>query len=341
MSNDLLPDDLPDRQFHVIAAVLVIVLICGVLYWIDFFYIAGKLEANQIGPEWKLHATVIRAVIENLIAGAVAAILLALTFRWIVAFIDPRDRVIEIPPRKITDRLLKNAQKTRDYIFIGNTATFVSTAVLPVLCDSVRKSGHPRSVTLILIDLMNDEAVKSYSAFKLSGKQTASKVADRQLARWVPPLNQPVGETSAEIKGKILAAIYLAAYSCLQSGMGVSIYLRNSFTPFRADMTDPEVVLTQESANESAVAFSSDGHFYGWYHKEADAQRMQGIKIDIADRREALRSLLLAHPSSTMEEIRAAIISVAKHFSHLRPIADNEDVVSIAAQRVTHPNHAY
>lgn len=340
MSQDLLPNDMPARHIHVVVAVVLVSIICMLLYWADL-HIAEAIDKNKISDEWKQHAVVIRAVLENLIAGAVAAILLALTYRSIVAFIDPRDRVIEISPSSITNRLIKNAQGTRNYIFIGNTATFVTAAVLPVLSDSVRMTGHPRSVTLVLIDLMDPDAVASYSAFKLSGRHTASKVADQHLARWVPPLNKPQVETSDQIAAKVLAAIYLAAFSCLQSGMMISVYLRKSFTPFRVDMTDAEVVLTQESESESAVAFSSGGHFYGWYHKEADAQRMQGIKVDIAGERENLRQLILVHPSSTKEEIKKAILAVANHFLHLSPIVKNEEVITLAAERVARPSHGY
>lgn len=340
MSQDILPNDMPARNKHVVAAVALVSVICAFLYWTDL-HLAVAIEKNKISDEWKQHAVVIRAVLENLIAGAVAAVLLALTYRWIVAFIDPRDRVIEISPSSITNRLIKNAHRTRDYIFIGNTATFVTVAVLPVLSDSVRMTGHPRSVTLVLIDLMNPGAVASYSAFKLSGRHTASKVADQYLARWVPPLNKPQAETPNQISAKVLAAIYLAAFSCLQSGMMVSIYLRNSFTPFRVDMTDSEVVLTQESEKESAVAFSFSGHFYGWYHKEADAQRMQGVKVDIAGERENLRQLGLVHPSSTREEIKKSISAVVNHFPHLRPLAQNDEIISMAVERVARPSHGY
>ncbi len=335
-----LSDEMPNGQRRVIVAVLAVGLLCAILYWLNI-QITVIASDETVPREWRQHAEIIKSVLENLIAGAIAAILLALTFKWIIAFVDPKDRVIEISPNNITSRLLHNALRTRSYVFMGNTATFVSAAVLPVLSDSIRVSGIPRSVKLILIDPLDESAIKRYSEFKFRAMQTASKVGDQHLARWVPPITTPRGESSDEISAKALAAIYLCAFSSLQSGMEVSIFLRRSFTPFRADMTNTEVVLTQESANESAVAFPAQGHFYGWYHKEAEAQCMQATEIDVAGERNQLSHLGLAHPSSPREEIKKSLIALVGHFSHLKKLAENQTVIDNAAEKISRPSHAY
>lgn len=339
-NQELLSNEMPNGQRRVVVAVMAIFFLCLGLYWLDL-HVSAFADNEENPAQLRQHAGIVKAVLENLIAGSIAAILLALTFKWIVALVDPKDRVIEVSPSNITPRLLRNARRTSNYVFIGNTATFVSAAVLPVLSDAVRTTGIPRSITLILIDPMDKEALQSYSEFKLRAAQTASKVADQDLARWVPPIATPKGESSEEISAKVLAAIYLGAFASLQSGMEVSIHLRKSFTPFRADMTNSEVVLTQESASESAVAFSSEGHFYGWYHKEADAQSMQSTKIDIAGEREQLRKLGLMHPSASKEEIKKSIVALANHFDHLKELAVNQDVINQATKNVTRPTHAY
>ena len=213
--------------------------------------------------------------------------------------------------------------------------------MLPVLVDAARTSGHPRTVKLFLLDPMDNKSVESYSSFKLRAAQTASKVADVDLARWVPRAQQVQGETADEIAAKVAAAIYLAAWSSLQSTMTVTVYLRRAFTPFRVDMTDPEVVLTQESATESAVAFSSAGHFYGWYHKEADAQQMQAIVLDFAAERDRVPNLRLAAPSDTSKNIEAAMLRLLDAFPYLAPLASRLDVLSLAVGRVSNPTHAY
>lgn len=340
MSKDFLPDDLPHASRQVAASVGVVVVISGLLYVLDF-KIASLIDENTVSPFWKQNATLVRSVLENLIAGAVAALILALTYRWIVAFIDPRDRVIEVSPGSITERLLKNARRTRNYVFLGNTATFVTAAVLPVLVDAARMSGHPRTVKLFLLDPLDEQAVESYSSFKHRVAQTASRVADANLARWVPRAKPPKGETADEIAAKVIAAIYLAAWSSLQSTMTITVYLRRSFTPFRVDMSDSEVVLTQESAEDSAVAFSSMGHFYGWYNKEADAQQVQATAIDFAGERSNVQRLRLAAPSDATADIEAAIGRLLHCFSHLTNLIARPGVVARAAERVANPTHAY
>lgn len=331
---------MPDGQRRVAVTVIVVGLLCLFLYWLVLQ--AAEFANNEKTPQnWRQHAEIVKSVLENLIAGAIAAILLAITFKWIVALVDSKDRVIEITPSSITDRLLKNAAKTRSYVFIGNTATFVSAAVLPVLSDVNRTSGIPRSIKLILIDPMDSETLERYSEFKLRARHTASKTGDQYLARWVSPINTLKSESTEEITAKVLAAIYLGAYASLQSGMEVSIYLRKSFTPFRVDMTNTEVVLTQESSNESAVAFPAEGHFYGWYHKEADAQCMQATKIDIAGDRNGLQKLYLAHPNSSINEIKTSLNNLINNFSHIKNLGDNQNILNLAAKKISHPSHAY
>jgi hypothetical protein len=340
MSKDILSDELPRASRQVAASVGIVLAISVALYAVDF-QIANHTDAQDLSPFLKQNIPLLRSILENLIAGAVAALILALTYRWIVALIDPRDRVIEVSPDFITTRLLKNARHTRNYVFLGNTATFVTAAVLPVLVDAARTNGHPRTVKLFMIDPLDSQSVESYSSFKLGIAQTSSKVADADLARWVPRANNVKSEAPAEIAAKVVAAIYLAAWASLQSTISVTVYLRRSFTPFRVDMTDLESVLTQESATDSAVAFSSRGHFYSWYHKEADAQEMQAVALEFSTKQLDVQKLCLAAPSESEVKIEQALVRLLTAMPHLGKLAANQQIVSLAARRVARPTHAY
>ncbi|MFN3440413.1 MAG: hypothetical protein ACK41V_22135 [Acidovorax sp.] len=340
MTNHFLADELPTKNVHIVGAIGAVLIVCAFLYWLNIRFLVDFEVLNPESP-WKAHAEVARSVVENLIAGSIAAILLALTFKWIIQIIDPRDRVLEINSSNITDRLIKNAQTTRNYIFIGNTASFVSASILPVLSDSIRITGQPRTATLILIDPTYEDAVKSYSNFKQGILQSASKTADLNLARWVPPASDIKIESTLEVQAKVLSAIYLACYSSMQSGFSLNVYLRKTFTPFRADMSDTEIVLTQESADQSAVAFSSSGHFYGWYHKEADAQRMQSVKIDIDGQQIQTRLIGLAHPSRSKEEIQKSVHLMLQQFPHIASLASDAELVNKTASRISRPSSSY
>jgi hypothetical protein len=225
------PADLPANRRHLFVFVALIGALSIALYWVDL-QVAKALESPDLTAIWKPHASIIRAILENLIAGAIAAILLALTYRWVVALIDPADRVIEVAPGAITERLLKNASRTRSYTFIGNTASFVSAAVLPVIVDSARSSGLPKSVSLFLVDPTDTRAVASYVGYKDRVIRAASRVADQGLAMWVPPAADRPTEMPDNVVAKVLAAIYLAAFAALPSGVSVAVYLRRSITRF-------------------------------------------------------------------------------------------------------------
>ncbi len=330
--------DLPQSGNHRIIFVIAVAAICALLYLADYELKASVDETTSAAM--KQHVSIIISVIENLIAGAIAAVLLALTYRWIVDWIDPGDRVIEVPPSQITDRLLANARKTRSYVFIGNTASFVSSSVIPILAESARISGHPKAVTLFLIDPTDGSSVDAYVGYRARISKGFYKVADKELAMWSLPQYKTV-ETPDEVTAKILSTIYIAAYAALYPGMSIAIWLRSSFTPFRADISDSEAVLTQESPAESAVAFSARGHFYGWYQKEADAQKDQSVPIDFTACRDCLRNLNLAHPTASAADLERSLHDLLNIFAHLKSLSTKSYVISRAAKFIGRPNRTY
>jgi hypothetical protein len=341
----LIQDELPANTRHVFIAFVVVVVLTLIFYLCDV-QVIGAIEeelAKQSGHEsgWSRTLTIMRSVIENLIAGAWAALLLALSFRWIIALIDPRDRVIEIQAGSIGARLRDNARKTQRYTFLGNTATFVSATILPTIVDAAQLSGYPCKVDLYIIDPVDSISVACYASFKTQVSQARSAVANQTISRWVHPIFPTQTETSEKVLSKLLASIYLAAYASIQAGIELRVHLRRSFTPFRADMVDTEVVLTQESASEPGVAFSHRGVFYGWYHKEAAAQLTQATTMDFSGHRVDLINLNLAHPSDAIGAIKASIEAVLRYFPHLAGLAIIPNIVNLAAKRVANPQHSY
>lgn len=345
MSQPLIQDDLPVNTRHVFIAFFVVLFLSLIFYWCDMKAISelqNELTKNSNQEtDFSRTLSIIRSVLENLIAGAWAALILALSFRWIVALIDPRDRVIEIPAGGIGARLRDNAKKTQRYTFLGNTATFVSATILPTLVDAAQLSGTPCKIDLYIIDPMDSLSVSSYASFKTQVSQARSAVANQTISRWVHPIFPTHIETDENVLSKLLAAIYLAAYTSVQSGIELRVHLRRSFTPFRADMVDSEVVLTQESANEPGVAFSHRGVFYGWYHKEAAAQLTQATTIDFSGNRVHLINLALAHPSDPINKIKSSISAIVQYFPYLSSLAIIPNIIDSAANRVANPRHSY
>ncbi len=341
MSDTLISDDLPQAKRHVRVVIAVVLAICFGLYIFDL-YLLSISDEPQTTTRQKYHIAIVKNVIENFIAGAIAALALALTYRSVIQLINPGDRAIEIAPRKITNRLIENATRTRNYVFVGNTATFVSASVLPQLLKAATgKNGNERTLSLYLLDPTDADAINSYVTYKT--RVNLSTALRDQTSIWAPILSfkQQEIETEEDVRAKIIAAIHLCAYASLHQGMTVNIFLRKSFTPFRADISDREAVLTQESAGESAMAFSSEGHFYKWYQKDADSQQDQSIKIDFASQRHKLLKLHLVDKGDDLQKTEASVVRLLKFLPYIKALAINTEVVKKSAMRVKNPRHGY
>ena len=343
--SDIFSADLPSKKKHMRIGLAAVVLLSLGLYFLDSWIVdemQRQLVLEKDGKaNWLKVLGIMRPIVESLIAGSILTIVLATIFRWIVKYVDPRDRVIEISPGYITERLRENARMTSRYIFIGNTATFVTASVLPIVVDIAREDKQLRRVDLYIIDPMDEPSVVSYSLFKKQVSEENTRVGDQMFGKWVAPLFPAPFDTEPKVISKLIAAIYLAAYASVQSSMEVNVYLRRSFTPFRADITEREVVLTQESAKEAAVAFSASGDFYKWYHKEAAAQQNQAVKIDLTAKRSELLSLGLQHPGKDKQAIRGAMVALINAYPHLSSLSARMDVIAFAVDRVARPSHSY
>ena len=329
-----LDSDLPKGRNQLPVVVVLLLVFVVILYLADYWLTdAGGLGSTRPG-------LLTRSILENTIAGAFAAIVLALSYRWAVRLVEPGDRVIEIRPGSISDRLKSNARLSSRYGFIGNTATFVTAAILPILCARSQRSGQSVFVRIFIIDPRDPGVVTAYVRHKSRVSVSSSKIADYDLASWTRPSVDSASESFDIALAKLYACLYLCAYASKSSGVEISVHLRKSFTPFRADISDREVILTQESASEAAVAFSSDGHFYGWYDKETEALLQQCTPVVLTGNAEVER-MHLAHPSSPRTEIEDAFDTLFSTALKDLNLVISAGVRRAAIDRIIIPRHSY
>lgn len=315
------------RQVHATALIVVIVVIILAAFSAVLEYLGGG--------EPKL----LNSILQNMIAGVLAAFVLALTYRFVVKWIDPRDRVIEIRSSAITQRLIKNARKSMGYTFVGNTATFVSSSIIPLLCATVRTTGRSVSVRVFVIDPRENTVVAAYVAHKDRVKLTSAHTSNEDSAAWTYPIKVVEGETIEEVQAKLISCIYLCAYAARHSGVQLELFLRTAFTPFRADITDSEVVLTQESASEPAVAFSSSGVFYSWYQKEVQSLIEQCTRVELTSDKK-FREPPIVHPSAGAPSLKVSLeLLLISVFGNGHSFG--EEVIDRAVERIALPGHDY
>lgn len=333
-----LDSDLPKNQKHIWFTAIALTIFVIILFAIDVRLV------HILSPEKKgftdIQGPILKSALESMMAGLFAAFILAVTYRWVIASIDPGDRVIEVKPEDITERLIKNAKASSRYIFIGNTATFVSACILPIFCARAQKSRTTKDLKFFIIDPRNDDVLNAYIEHKDRVRFARSRVADLDNAMWVPPIDEAPGETILQARAKLYACIYLCAFASRSSGIKIDLYLRRSFTPFRADVSDREAILTQESKSEAAVAFSARGNFYGWYYQESEALLGQCEEIKLSSDSK-IKFVNLVPPSSTKEEILTSL----KALINAAPVTPNftlsDDMYNEAVNRIRRPSHSY
>jgi len=332
-------NDLPTSRNHVRAAAFFVIVIAIALYFVDV-ELTNFLGSGEKSAPNSIHGQILKSILENMIAGAAVAFLLAIGYRWIVRLVEPGDRVIEVSRGHISSRLQENARSTSRYTFIGNTATFVTASILPILCSRARQTGQTIAGKLFVIDPRDDSVIEAYIGHKDRVRLARSRIADSDLASWTRPVLDVSTETPSEAKAKIYACIYLSAYAAKSSGISIDLYLRRSFTPFRADISDREVVLTQESPSESAVAFSSVGHFYGWYDKEAEAMEQQCTEVRLSTNAK-LRAMVMAHPADPKEAVRESLRKLLSEVLAEHVFFADSEVEEAALKRIIRPTHSY
>lgn len=319
--------DSGNQKLHFICYSLIFIFLCSV----GLFLINLIEGLNENGIGWIARKSTI-SILENLIAGGVAAIILAFISDYILKFVDPKNKVEEIPSSKISDRLKFNANKTNNYLFIGNTASFVTREIIPIIFKKSVETNIKKKVSIYLLDPSCDEAVKAYVSYK---NRILFSDYKGQFGFKGCELCEDKKTSVDDVIATIVCTLYLAAYVSQSNFIDVEIYFRKYFTPFRADISDTEVVLTQESKKDPAVGFSERGQFFNWYKKEADVLIHQSVKIDLNFLKTDNSSTRITNPTDEKNKIEESIdyiFSEVDFLKNIRKLIGNRfDGVKLAA----------
>lgn len=298
-----------NQKLHFIGYSLLFVIFCSIiLFVVNFINIDSKSYFFVISKKSTI------SIVENLIAGGVAAIILAFISDYILRFVDPKNKVEEIQSSKISSRLKFNAEKTSSYLFIGNTASFVTKEIIPIIFKKSVDTNIKKSISIYLLDPSCEEAVNAYVSYKnrilFSDSKGQHNFGGCKLCE-----SKRISED--DVISTIICTVYIAAYVSQSNFVDVDIYFRKYFTPFRADISDAEVVLTQESKRDPAVGFSERGQFFYWYKKEADVLIHQSTQIDLSFLKKENFSIKITNPTDSEKNIGESIDLIFDRIEYL------------------------
>lgn len=119
---------------------------------------------NDLGEvDW---ATTIRAVLDALISAIVVSFFVSFTLWWVS---PPSQRIppgYELPAIEISKNLRAHAANTDEWEYVGHTARYVRTKILPLVIDQSRRENSPCRLRVIILDPNIDTLCKAYADYR-------------------------------------------------------------------------------------------------------------------------------------------------------------------------------
>ncbi len=241
------------RPFFMIVALAILLLLATRFFVLPYF-------DETLGVNWPVAVSMLS---EKIVVSLIITIAIPLTI-YILYPRAVREPDIEvIGPKEIRPLLLEAVDKSDKWMFKGACGRYTRATTLPRMVESARLAHSSCDLELYLIDPMNEEICLSYAEFRNS-------------------LPGDGGWTSARVQGEVIATILSAARADYKAILDVEVYLLQSFSVFRLDVSDNYVIVTKEDKAASGLKADKGGFFYVSYVDDLRLLKRQSRKLDIS-----------------------------------------------------------
>lgn len=240
--------------------VVIYVLITVLIGWIGW---VGKIGDFGI-PEF------FQQLLRTISQEGIAVFFIGLLIKFLVPEISIKSQLDIVHPQDINPILKEMARKTKKWIFKGACGRYTRSATLKIISEAIMEDNRPRTVSLFLLNPKNVHACTCYAEYKNSLSKTQE---------W----------NCKKVQEEILATIITGMiYKCKHSSLlTLDIYLLDTFSVFRVDISDECVIITKEDKDASGLKAVHDSHFYDYYSDDTHYLKEQiksySLKIDISD----------------------------------------------------------
>lgn len=206
-----------------------------------------------------------------LLEGLLVSLIVTTCIGSFIFWITPRtvaNSVMEVVHPKDIGPLLKEATNISEFwIYKGACGRYTRSTTLPKMAAAAKNEGIGRDVSIIIIDPTLDMVCDEYATYRSSLKSA------NETAPW----------TRNSVKEEIIGtAVSAALYARTEPLLGVTLHLMQSFSAFRLDISQGDVIVTKEEKTASALRAQSGTYFYKSYKDDVRLAKRQARAIDLS-----------------------------------------------------------
>ncbi len=212
---------------------------------------------------------VVRSLFDSLMATILVTTSVTLAINWFKPPVNQDNSEVFIQSFEIDQYLRKGASDTREWFYLGHTARYIRSQILPFVNQDSLAKNENKVIKVIILNPYDEELCEFYATY-------------RNHSRSISVTNEKWSKEKVrdDLIATVLCMIELQqANSMLQVDAG----FQNSVSLFRADISSSMTLITQEDNQEPAIRYSSDSHFYRNYRRELDLAWRQSIQLKISE----------------------------------------------------------
>ena len=229
-------------------------------------FVVPELLPSSKDTDW---LSISRSVLDALIATVLVTTSVTLAFWWTRPPQSEGGTDAFIQPFEVGQSLRNAAISSREWYYLGQTARYVRSRILPMFADEAKSRNEKRIVRVMLINPQNDTACKYYAEYR-----SVCRSADLDSKDWTE------GRAKSEVLATVLCCLELKSKNPnLEVGVGFLTYV----SLFRIDFSQSLVLITQEDGQEPAIRYYNHSRFYDSYRREIEMAWDQCERLNLAN----------------------------------------------------------
>jgi hypothetical protein len=230
-----------------------LVVILLVIAFLALLFLRVLLAQNIPGE--KVWIVLASSILDGLIATIVVSFVIAVTLWWTK---PPSDRIppgFEVPPTDISKELEEAAANTDEWAFLGHTGRDVRNRIFPILRRQSKAHKRQVNVRITILDPRNDKLCKDYAEYRNSVRSS-----ELFHTEW----------TKEDVQKELIVTIAKTVrLNAEQNNVHCELKYKNFVSQFRFDISDGQIMVTQEDPQEPGFAYPRGSLFFKYYKRES------------------------------------------------------------------------